>query len=173
MIFVMNSNLSGEADHGYLPDKLPAMAELAISGELKSNSEKPLHIIVYSDDSTVRASLKSALGNRLASDMPSHEIHEFATGPALKAYVDSKKPVDLFILDGETVPEGGLGISRQFKDEIYQCPPILVIIGRSSDSWLAGWSRADGVLTHPIDPFTVAGTVASTIKKVSAQLASQ
>ena len=152
----------GETHHPDLLTKLRVMAE-----------EKPLHIVIYSDDSSVRNSLKSALGTRLASDMPLHEIHEFATGSALKSYVDDKKPVDLFILDGESTPEGGMGISRQFKDELFNCPPILVIIARKDDSWLAGWSRADGVLVHPIDPFTVAGTVASTIKRLSAQLASQ
>ena len=102
---------------------------------------KPLHIVIYSDDSSVRKSLTSALGTRLSSDLPLHEIHEFATGPALKSYVDEKKPVDLFILDGESTPEGGMGISRQFKDELFNCPPILVIIARKDDSWLAGWSQ--------------------------------
>lgn len=158
--------LSGETHHARLADKLPLM-------ETTASTEKTLHFVIYSDDATVRSSLKAALGSRVSHDLPVHEIHEFATGPALKAYVDNKKPVDLFILDGESVPEGGMGISRQFKDELFNCPPILVIIARQSDSWLAGWSRADGVLSHPIDPFTIAGTVASTIKRVSAQLAAQ
>jgi DNA-binding response OmpR family regulator len=58
------------------------------------------------------------------------------------------------------VPEGGMGIARQLKDEIYQCPPTLVITGRTQDAWLAGWSGADAVVTHPIDPFTLARSVA-------------
>ena len=37
----------------------------------------------------------------------------------------------------------GMGICRQLKDEIFRCPPILVLTGRPQDGWLAAWSRAD------------------------------
>ena len=53
-------------------------------------AETKKQIIVYSDDSTVRSAIASALGVRVAKDLPEHEIHEFATGPALRAYIDSK-----------------------------------------------------------------------------------
>ena len=46
-------------------------------------------IIVYSDDSSVRATIIAALGERTASDRAPHVIHEFATAPALRSYVDS------------------------------------------------------------------------------------
>ena len=48
-----------------------------------------------------------------------------------------KGGIDLAILDGEAVPAGGMGICRQLKDEIYRCPPVLVLIGRPEDA-LAG-----------------------------------
>ncbi len=57
---------------------------------LRPMSETKKQIIVYSDDSSVRASIASALGRRVAVDLPEHEIHEFATGSALRAYVDAK-----------------------------------------------------------------------------------
>ena len=63
--------------------------------------------------------------------------------------------IDLAILDGEAVP-GGMGLCRQLKDEILRCPPILVLIGRPDDAWLATWSRADGAVSHPIDPIRLA-----------------
>ncbi len=123
-----------------------------------------LEIVVYSDDSSVRAAVKGALGARLGSDLPEHTIHEFATGPALRAYVDNKSHVDLFILDGESVPEGGLGIARQLKDEVFNCPPVLVITGRAGDSWLAAWSLAEASIVHPIDPFTLAQSAAQLLR---------
>lgn len=128
------------------------------------NSDRKLTIAIYSDDSSVRASITSALGKRISVDFPEHNIMEFATGAAVKSYIDNKKSADIFILDGEAVPEGGMGLARQLKDEIFNCPPILVITGRAQDAWLAGWSRADGVVTHPIDPFTIATTVGNLIK---------
>jgi DNA-binding response OmpR family regulator len=126
-------------------------------------------IIVYSDDSSVRAAVISALGKRAAKDLPEHEFHEFATAPALRAYVDTKNlsggfRADLFILDGETSPEGGLGVARQLKDEVFNCPPVLVITGRQEDSWLAAWSLAEASVVHPIDPFTLAKTAAELLR---------
>ena len=121
-------------------------------------------IIIYSDDSSVRATIIASLGRRIAADLPEHVIHEFATGPALRAYVDAKSPVDLFILDGETVPEGGMGIARQLKDEVFNCPPVLLITGRAEDAWLAAWSMAEASVIHPIDPFTMAQSAAQLLR---------
>jgi DNA-binding response OmpR family regulator len=127
-------------------------------------SEKNLKIALYSDDSSVRSSVMTALGRRVSSELPEHQIIEFATGPALRLYLDSKGAVDLFILDGEAVPEGGLGLARQLKDEVFNCPPVLVITGRVQDDWLASWSKADDVVIHPIDPFTLASKVAGLLR---------
>ena len=60
------------------------------------------------------------------------------------------------VLDGEAQPAGGMGICRQAKDEVYNCPPVLLVIGRADDGWLATWSRADAVVSHPIDPAALA-----------------
>ena len=132
-------------------------------------AETKKQIIVYSDDSSVRSSIASALGVRVAKDLPEHEIHEFATGAALRAYIDSKgvggrSRADLFILDGEAAQEGGMGIARQLKDEVFNCPPVLAITGRKEDAWLAAWSKVEASVIHPIDPFTLARTVAELLR---------
>jgi len=124
---------------------------------------------VYSDDMTVRAHIAAALGSRVAPDLAPHVITEFATGPALRLYVDGQArkgelDIDLFILDGEAAPEGGMGIARQLKDEVFNCPPVLVITARKEDAWLATWSRAEANVLHPIDPFTLAETVADLLR---------
>ena len=121
-------------------------------------------IIVYSDDSTVRQNILSALGNQVAADLPEHEVLEFATGPALRQYLDGKGKADLFILDGEAVPEGGMGIARQLKDEVFNCPPSIVLIARQSDAWLAAWSRAEASLQHPVDAFALAKTATELLR---------
>jgi len=127
-----------------------------------------LVLALYSDDSTVRSSVVAALGKQLDKDLPNHEIKEFATADALRLYVDSKKQVDLFILDAEAVPEGGMGVCRQLKDEVFNCPPVLLITARSSDNWLATWSRAEATVMHPIDPFTIAAKCTGLLKSDSA-----
>lgn len=130
---------------------------------------KKLSIVVYSDDSSVRQAITSALGKRVAADLPVHEVHEFATGAALRQFVDRKGvdgnfKADIFILDGEAVPEGGMGVARQLKDEVFNCPPVLIITGRPQDAWLAAWSRAEASISHPVDPFTLAQTVADLLR---------
>ena len=139
--------------------------------DLKQDSPQgnpKLVITLYSDDSTVRQSVITALGKQLDKDLPPHQIKEFATADALRLYVDSKKQVDLFILDGEAVPEGGMGVARQLKDEVFNCPPVLIITGRVQDNWLATWSKAEASVTHPIDPFTIAAKCAALLKTNSA-----
>jgi len=131
-------------------------------------TKEKLVIALYSDDATVRASVISALGKQLDPTLAAHEIKEFATADALRLYVDSKKQVDLFILDAEAVPEGGMGVCRQLKDEVFNCPPVLLITARTSDNWLATWSRAEATVMHPIDPFTIAGKCAGLLKSNSA-----
>lgn len=130
-----------------------------------SNASPTLKIALYSDDASVRETVTKALGRRLAADLDQHEITEFATGPALRMAVDAGKNFDLYILDGESVPEGGMGIAKQLKDEVFNCGVVVVLVGRASDAWLAGWSRAEGVVSHPLDPFTLAATVADIFRK--------
>jgi DNA-binding response OmpR family regulator len=130
---------------------------------------RALRIVLYSDDLTVRSHISAALGSQVAPDLAPHTIVEFATGPALRLYVDNRVrsgdiDIDLFILDGEAAPEGGMGIARQLKDEVFNCPPVLLITARKEDAWLATWSRAEANVLHPIDPFTLADTVADLLR---------
>jgi len=121
-------------------------------------------IVVYSDDQSVRAAISAALGKKLPGETREHKVMDFATADALRLYLSEKRPVDLFILDGEAVPEGGMGLAHALKDEIIDCPPIMVIIARPQDSWLATWSGAEAVISHPIDPFTLGSKVAGLLK---------
>jgi DNA-binding response OmpR family regulator len=126
-------------------------------------------IVVYSDDQSVRAAIATALGKRLPREDRDHKIAEFATADALRLYCDEKRRVDLFILDAEAVPEGGLGLAHALRDELVECPPIMVIIQRVQDNWLARWSGADAVVSHPIDPFTLGAHVAELLGKDKGQ----
>ena len=78
--------------------------------------------------------------------------------------------VDVAILDGEAAPAGGMGIARQAKDEIYRCPPIVVLTGRVQDNWLAAWSRAEAAVPHPVDPIVLAQAVADLMRRRRAAL---
>ena len=76
-------------------------------------------------------------------------------------------------LNGEAVPAGGMGLCRQIKDELENCPPVLLIIGRPEDAWLATWSRAEAVITHPIDPVALADSLAALLRDGVTELAAR
>lgn len=119
----------------------------------------PMRVLIYSDDAAVREKVRLSLGRRPAPDVPPVEVVEVATEPAVVAAVDEGR-TDVLVLDGEAWPAGGLGICRQLKEEIEDCPPVLVLIERRDDAWLAAWSRADAVLPQPVDPIRLAEAVA-------------
>ena len=134
-----------------------------MSGEHRE-PETTMRVLVYSDDVNTRNAVRLALGRRPAPELPRVEIFECATEPAVIRALDAGG-IDVAVLDGEAVPAGGMGICRQLKDEIFRCPPILVLIGRAQDGWLATWSKADAVASHPLDPLTVADAVASLMRQ--------
>ncbi len=123
----------------------------------------PLQVLVYSDDVNTRQQVILALGRRPHPDLPELQYVEVATEPVVINTMDAGQ-VDLVILDGEAVPAGGLGIAKQLKDEIYDCPPVLVLTGRPQDAWLATWSRAEAAVPHPIDPIQLAESVIALLR---------
>lgn len=120
-------------------------------------------VLVYSDDANTREQVRLAAGRRPAADAPTVEYVECATLPAALSELE-KGGVDVCILDGEATPAGGMGVSRQIKDEIFDCPPVLLLIGRPQDAWLATWSRAEAVVAHPLDPVALADALAGLLR---------
>jgi len=45
---------------------------------------------------------------------------------------------------------------------------VLIVIGRPDDEWLATWSRADAVISHPIDPGALAQALAGLMRQRAA-----
>jgi len=132
--------------------------------EDSATSASPLRVLVYSDDRNTRRQVLASLGTRPDIDLPAIEYTECATEPMVIATVDAQR-FDLLVLDGEAAPAGGMGIARQLKDEIFGCPPILVLIGRPQDAWLATWSRADAVVPHPLEPVALARSAAALLRR--------
>ena len=127
-----------------------------------SRDDELLTILLYASDRTTRQNVRLVLGRKVAADLPPIRVLEVATQAAVLSAMDAGG-IDLAILDGEAVP-GGMGLCRQLKDEILRCPPILVLIGRTDDAWLATWSRAESAVSHPIDPIRLPTAVAALLR---------
>jgi len=105
-----------------------------VSSPRTNEQSATLKVLVYSDDVDTRQQVMLALGKRPHPDLPELEYVEVATEPVVIQQMDVGG-LALAILDGEAVP------------------------GRVQDNWLATWSRADGVVSHPLDPIELAETV--------------
>jgi len=133
-----------------------------MAGDQEPRDEEVLTILSYSSNRATREDVRLALGRKVAADLPPVRVLEVATQPAVLTAMDAGG-IDLAILDGEAVP-GGMGLCRQLKDEILRCPPILLLIGRRDDAWLATWARAEGAVSHPIAPVRLPAAVAELLR---------
>ena len=126
----------------------------------------PLRILVYSSNARTREQVRLSLGTRVDPALPDLVYTDVATGPMVVSLMDAGG-FDLVILDGEASPVGGMGIAKQLKDELDDCPPILVLTGRADDAWLANWSRAEAAVPHPLDPIQLADAVVGLLNNSS------
>lgn len=126
-------------------------------------ADDALTVLVYSDDRNTRDEVRLALGRRPASDLPPVQFVDVATDWAVMDRL-RQGGIDLVILDGEAVPAGGLGVCRTIKQEVFRSPPVLLLVARPQDRWLASWARADGVVSHPLDPIATAAAAAELLR---------
>lgn len=121
-------------------------------------------VLVYSNRAEIRAQVRTAVGRRPAPDTGRVEWVECASNADVLRELD-EGGIDVAILDGEAQPTGGMGLARGFKNELKDCPPIVVLIARPQDGWLASWSLADAVINTPIDPVESAAVVAEQLRR--------
>jgi len=124
---------------------------------MSSPAPRRATVLVYSSSATTRERVLTALGNRPDPGLELTYV-QAATGREVVAICDEGN-IDLAILDGEAAPTGGIGLGRQMKDELDSPPPVLLLVGRRDDAWLATWSRAEGVTPHPIDAVRITEAV--------------
>jgi len=142
-----------------------ATPEASHTDQASSGAAYQLSVLLYSDDIATRDAVRLAVGRRPARDVEVSTWFECATAAAVIEAVETGQ-YNLLILDGEAAPTGGLGLCRQLKNEIFSCPPVLVLTGRPQDGWLAAWSQADLAVPHPLDPIAMAGAVAELGRRV-------
>lgn len=121
-------------------------------------------VLVYSNRADVRQSVLLAVGRRPSRDVGHVDFLECATVAEVLMAVDDNA-ADLLILDGEAQPAGGMGISRQIHLEAESVPPVILLVRRVDDRWLATWAGADGILLYPLDPVTAAESVANLLRE--------
>jgi DNA-binding response OmpR family regulator len=130
----------------------------------QSAGTRRITVLLFSDDRSTRDAVRLGVGSRPGPDVQIERWLECATAPAVEMAV-REGGYDVLVLDGEAQPYGGLGLCRQLKNEVYDCPPVLVLTGRPDDGWLAAWSQAEAVVPHPLDPSALAAAVAALARR--------
>lgn len=146
--------------------KSPSTAAVDAQSVAAADATVTVRVLLHSDNITTRDSVRAAVGRRPARDVEIAGWRECATPEAVIEAVEAGG-LDLLILDGEAAKLGGMGLCRQLKSEIHQCPPVLVLTGRPQDGWLATWSMADASVAHPLDPIVLADAVADLARGVA------
>ncbi|MCE1177430.1 MAG: hypothetical protein LWW86_00110 [Micrococcales bacterium] len=138
----------------------------SVTSETGTAAARQITVLLYSDDRAVRDQVRVSVGRFPARDVEVVDWLECATAAAVDEAVKGGG-FDVLILDGEAAKVGGLGLCRQLKNEVYDCPPVLVLTGRPQDAWLAAWSLADYAVPHPLDPIQLGEAVAGLARGVS------
>ena len=120
-------------------------------------------VLVYSDDPAFRDAIRLAVGRRPSPDLDRVEFVDAPTGAKVLAALD-EGGIDVVVIDGEARPTGGFGLAKQLKDELKDCPPVLLYAARKDDAWLASWSLADAVLSLPVDAPATTDAVVTLLK---------
>ena len=126
-------------------------------------------VLVYSDDPETRERVMLAVGRRPDPEAEPINWKEAADAEAVIHAVDSGD-IDLCLLDGEAWPTGGMGLSRQLRNEVEDCPALIVLLGRRDDAWLGKWSLADAALASPPDPEELGRTIVRLLRERASRL---
>lgn len=81
---------------------------------------------------------------------------------ALAVFDEGDHTFDVMIADGDTHPAGGFHLVRELRarqTDGRDVPPMLLLIARPQDDYLAKWAQAEAWILKPIDPFDLAAVV--------------
>jgi DNA-binding response OmpR family regulator len=115
-------------------------------------------VLVASDAPSVRAEV-TAIASR-----PDIQIHEARSGPAVLAAVAEDLP-DLVVVDLQMGNMGGMAVCLELRlEESYDNLdhiPVLMLLDRRADVFLARRSGAEGWVVKPLDPIRLRRAVSS------------
>lgn len=125
-------------------------------------TDQTARVLLFSDDADTRKAVIEGVGARASKDTPPIEWVEKATKAAVVDAVANEDFAAL-VLDGEATKEGGMSISRELHGTFEDLPPVIVLIARQQDEWLATSFGADATIPDPLDPIVLQETLAATL----------
>ncbi len=107
------------------------------------------YVLIASDSPALREEVKSVLGAR------QYTVREVSSGPEVLAAVAELQP-DLVVCDMQMGNMGGMAVTLELRLEEsggrLGHVPVLLLVDRRPDVFLARRSEAEGFLVKPLDP---------------------
>jgi len=118
-------------------------------------------VLVVCQEPRVSASIADALigGDEI-------EILQVRTPERALQQLDDVGGWDLVLADADTQPTGGFALARDVKGREKMgraVPPVVLLLARDQDKFLAKWSEADAFVLKPADPFDLHAVVAAVV----------
>jgi CheY-like chemotaxis protein len=111
--------------------------------------QKQKDVLIAADSKAVRDEVRSVLGAR------DYTVREVTSGPLVVAAVRERTP-DLLVCDMQVGNMGGMAITLELRNEEsggrLDHVPVILLLDRRADVFLARRSEADGFLVKPLDP---------------------
>lgn len=110
--------------------------------------------------------LSLELTSALVTDEEDVELLEVRTPERALQQLDDVGGFDLVLADNDTAPTGGFYLAREVKARGkmgHDVPPVVLLLARDQDKFLAKWSEADAFLVKPLDPFDLHSVVAAVV----------
>ena len=121
-----------------------------------------MKILLVSGGPSVTAQVTTAL---LGEDFRYFEVR---TPQAALKVLEDDPSYDLILADCDTHPTGGFFLAREVRlrsADGQPMPPLVLMIARAQDEYLARWSEADAWVLKPVDPFDLAETIESLVER--------
>ncbi len=113
-----------------------------------------IKVLLVASEQRVRERLRLAL-ERLEATGDDVQFVEASDGNDAMVLAEAQRP-DLAVVEVGATPYGAFGITRDLKALPETACPVIVVLERPQDDWLARWSGADALVNRPVDPFALA-----------------
>jgi CheY-like chemotaxis protein len=117
-----------------------------------------IKILIVAGEQGSQERLRLAL-ERLETGADAEEVSflEASNGNDALVIAEEELP-DLVVVEVGVTGYGAFGVTRDLKADPELACPVIVVLERLQDEWLARWSGADALVTRPVDPFALADT---------------
>jgi len=132
---------------------------------------RPVRVLLVSPDAHVRDLMRVAVGSierRLGEPLSFMDAADGEVGARLGL---SERP-DAVVADEIASRAGAFSLARDLRgDPDPYLGPIVVLLERRQDAWLARWSGADAWFVKPVDPFELADRLVELMSRTEKETA--